>query len=532
MKKLALAAVAISASSFLSDAQSAVDAYTLSQNEMRGTARFMSMAGAFTALGGDLSTLNQNPGGIGIFRRHEVGITADLNFSRSSSPDMSDWNMTKFHCNNFGYVGAVDLDNDVMPYLQFGATYSRSMSFDRQYRGSWNDLGNSMSNYVANFTNASHKGQGVMPDALGQSTTYNPYNQSGEDWLSILSYNSYLINSPSGRGNDYQGLYKEGTTTGDSFYDVIERGYVDEYNISFGGNLAETVYWGMGFGITDLQFTRESNYDEQLTNAMIPAGEYASHTVNGNAYFNLNNYSHTSGTGFNYKIGLIFKPIQELRIGMALHTPTYYNFTTNYDARIDYSYSSFQHDGIADSDFANYNWKLRTPLKFMVGAAGVIGGAAIISVDYEYQGVQGMKVSSGNGIEYDDLTDDIKYYYKATNTVRLGLEYRLSKNFSARAGFARTSSGVNQSTLDGEEYVITSGTNPAYTFDRSIRYITCGLGYRSGGFSVDMAYVNKFTKSTYQPYSSYESDGDWWYAPYCDFTTSNNHIVLTMGYKF
>ena len=42
-------------------AQSAVDAYTLGTNEMRGTARFMSMGGAFTALGGDLSSLNQNP---------------------------------------------------------------------------------------------------------------------------------------------------------------------------------------------------------------------------------------------------------------------------------------------------------------------------------------------------------------------------------------------------------------------------------------------------------------------------------------
>ena len=37
-----------------------------------GTARFMSMGGAFTALGGDISTLSQNPAGIGVFRTSEM----------------------------------------------------------------------------------------------------------------------------------------------------------------------------------------------------------------------------------------------------------------------------------------------------------------------------------------------------------------------------------------------------------------------------------------------------------------------------
>ena len=59
-------------------AQSAIDAYSLSQGDLRGTARFMSMAGAFGALGGDLSTLNQNPAGIGVYRSSEIGVTVDF----------------------------------------------------------------------------------------------------------------------------------------------------------------------------------------------------------------------------------------------------------------------------------------------------------------------------------------------------------------------------------------------------------------------------------------------------------------------
>ena len=68
MKKVLIPAI-IAAAPALALAQSTVDAYTLSQSDLRGTARFMSMGGAFTALGGDLSTLNQNPAGVGISRQ-------------------------------------------------------------------------------------------------------------------------------------------------------------------------------------------------------------------------------------------------------------------------------------------------------------------------------------------------------------------------------------------------------------------------------------------------------------------------------
>ena len=56
-------------------AQSAFDLYSISQPGLKGTARFMAMGGAFGALGGDLSTLNQNPGGIGVYRSSEIGLS-------------------------------------------------------------------------------------------------------------------------------------------------------------------------------------------------------------------------------------------------------------------------------------------------------------------------------------------------------------------------------------------------------------------------------------------------------------------------
>ena len=54
--------------------QSEVEALRYSYQLPLGSARSMSMGGAFGALGGDLSTLSQNPAGIGIFRRNEYSV--------------------------------------------------------------------------------------------------------------------------------------------------------------------------------------------------------------------------------------------------------------------------------------------------------------------------------------------------------------------------------------------------------------------------------------------------------------------------
>nr|MBP7473109.1 hemin receptor [Prevotella sp.] len=38
-------------------------------NELNGTARYVGMGGAMEALGADISTINTNPAGIGLFRK-------------------------------------------------------------------------------------------------------------------------------------------------------------------------------------------------------------------------------------------------------------------------------------------------------------------------------------------------------------------------------------------------------------------------------------------------------------------------------
>lgn len=528
-------------------AQSALDAYQISQNDLKGTARFMSMAGAFGALGGDLSTLNQNPAGIGVYRTSEIGLTLDLNMQGTKTtpygPGFSqNTSQTKFYCNNFGYVGSVNLSSDVMPFFNWGASFTRAISFDRVYSGGFSQLNGSLTNYVANYTTYTTADR-FSPSELSQyvNNSYNPYQDSQAPWMSILFYNNYLINMA---GDGYAGLFQNGTT-GYGSYDVRERGYVDEYAINFGGNIMNTVYWGIGFGITDLSYTSDVYYSETLNDARVPSADDNSRLVTGDAGYGLSSWKHIYGTGFNFKAGVIVKPINELRLGLAVHTPTYYNLTQEGYASVNYDMST-GYRPTADTQFATqtdygwndyFQWESRTPWRLIASAAGVVGGRFIISGDYEYRPYQQMNIADNQGIDYNYMNQDVKTYYQSSNIVRVGAEYRLTPQVSVRAGYSYESTPVTQRTADNFEPIYTSGpddteTTPSYSLDKSTQYFTCGLGYRYKGFYVDGAFVHKTRNSTFHGFTPLSSNGDATGAPMAEIKDNNNSIVVSIGYKF
>lgn len=535
----------------LAYSQTAIDAFQLSHSDLRGTARYMSMGGAFGALGGDLSTLNNNPGGIGLYRKSELGVTLNIEASsiKSATSIMTQsTSQTKVSVPNFGYVGAAWLGNDVMPYFTWGVSYGRIVNMNRRYKGQAR-MNGSLYNYVAQYSD------GYTSNQLSAEGTDNGGYSSPDyiPWLSILSYNGMAIN-PIGSTSQYQGPWQNDhvksngdrtPSTGISEFDVDEHGYVDEYAIDFGGNIMNTVYWGMGFGITDIELTQNTHYTEDIKNAVImdPTAELGDLKI-GNANTTLSNYKHIDGTGFNFKLGVIVRPINALRIGFAFHTPTYYNINQSSGADLNYDYTFFNPDGhnINYSGTPNEyrSWKLRTPWRMQVSAAGIIGTSGIISMEYEYRPYQNMNLRSDYGDELTNYNQDIKTYYKAANILRFGAEYRILPQLSIRAGYVHESTPTGIAISNNEVTVYTSnpddtGTNPAYTLDNSTQYITCGLGYRYKNFSIDAAYVYKHRTSEYHsftPNDAFDTAG-LTATPYQAKLTENyNNIVLTATLRF
>lgn len=536
----------------LAYSQTAIDAFQLSHSDLRGTARYMSMGGAFGALGGDLSTLNNNPGGIGLYRKSELGVTLNIEASsiKSATSIMTQsTSQTKVSVPNFGYVGAAWLGNDVMPYFTWGVSYGRIVNMNRRYKGQAR-MNGSLYNYVAQYSD------GYTSNQLSAEGTDNGGYSSPDyiPWLSILSYNGMAIN-PIGSTSQYQGPWQNDmvdsnnnrvpSSTGISEFDVDEHGYVDEYAIDFGGNIMNTVYWGMGFGITDIELTQNARYSENIKNAVImdPTAELGELEI-GNANTTLSNYKHIDGTGFNFKLGVIVRPINALRIGFAFHTPTYYNINQSSGADLNYDYTFFNPAGYNRNYSGTPNdyrsWKLRTPWRMQVSAAGIIGTSGIISMEYEYRPYQNMNLRSDYGDELTNYNQDIKTYYKAANILRFGAEYRILPQLSIRAGYVHESTPTGTAISNNEVTVYTSnpddtGTNPAYALDNSTQYITCGLGYRYKNFSIDAAYVYKHRTSEYHsftPNDAFDTAG-LTATPYQAKLTENyNNIVLTATLRF
>ena len=527
----------------LINAQDAFDVLQMSQTELRGTSRFQSMAGAFGALGGDLSTLTQNPAGIGVYRSSDLGITLSLDFN-STKAGVDKLNETKFNVNNVGYVGAIRLDSESVPNLNFGFTYNRLQSFNRHYVGGVANIPTSMSNFIADeFVNM----QGYTPYDLYEDDEYNPYFNGYAPWAAVTTFDmptkTYgsvgIINA---NGDYMQGLYGQ-QTTGNAYYEVDERGHADEYNIAFGGNIGNKVYFGLDFGILDLDYRSFQSYEEDLDYAYIMVDDvdlFESEISNHNtrADWNLYNYLHTEGTGVNFKLGLIWKPTQALRFGAAFHTPTYYDMRDTY--YVEASLNAFEdgnqlyHASKGSNDGYDYSstYTIKTPWRFMGSVAGVIGTSGIVSLDYEYVANETMRVGDDRSNDYPDVTDNVKNYFKPSHIIRLGGEYRVDPNWSLRAGYSYKTTQVEKGVDEYDYNIATVGTNPAYQYDNTVQNITCGVGYRNKSFYADMAFVHKIRESVYNAFSPINDQFGYEPNVSADVKDNNNRISLTLGMRF
>ena len=135
MKKTSLILIFVCALFQNSFSQNVDDALRYSQVFYSGTARFMSMGGAFTALGGDLSSIGLNPAGTGVFRSFEFSITPQL-FYNNTSAVFNNSRATDFryttNLNQAGFVAnLISSGNETgLVNLNFAYSFNRSNNFN------------------------------------------------------------------------------------------------------------------------------------------------------------------------------------------------------------------------------------------------------------------------------------------------------------------------------------------------------------------------------------------------------------------
>lgn len=429
-----------------------------------------------------------------------------------------------------------------------------------------------MSNYIAAIADA----YGVTEGDVSYDDGMNPYDVDygyfQAPWLTVLGYHSYLITpdvDPSTGKTRWNGLWNNqsmtgNNTSGNAHFLMQESGCTNDFNIVFGGNINNVFYWGMNFDIVNMNYSLQSIWGENLTNAMVPGPNNSLNRES--ARWDLNSIYTLSGTGFNYQLGFIVKPVQQLRLGFAFHTPTWYNLTEEYGGRVNYLYGGEESGTvIANEGIPGYtSYNLRTPWKIIASAAGVLGNNLIISFDYEWANYGAMHYSEpgyynggyggwfdpwdpwpyaasadplANSRDYNpndpygESNYSIRSYYKSQNTFRAGIEFKPISSISLRAGYSFVSSPVKDVAKDNQMEILTTGLTPSYRFDNNTNYITCGVGYRYSRFYVDLAYVYKHMTSEYHAFTP-DTGVNALPSPQSKVSLTNNQVVLSAGFRF
>ena len=503
--KYALTGVAIVAASQVSYAQYSGDAFRFSQTQTGATARIKAIGGASTAVGGDLSSISGNPAGLGFFTKSELSVTPEYDGSKVNS--------NYFGSNNSSSKDQVNLNNAAVVFynrlstprgrdktkgwlsFNLGASYNRTNNFYQNTYYAGKNPNGSISDYYAQLANIDDPG-----NKLGLSN----------GTLQSFAANQQQIAFYNAGTNSPQGYYSNVTSLNNSqAQNIVTSGGQSEISLSGGANYSNKLYLGFGIGITDLRFNRTSTFNETGTASILPnntttpvSAAYASQFFQDQI---------TTGTGFNAKVGFIYKPVEAVRIGVTYTSPTWMTIADSYleGLQTQYAQSGVLSNSTNPGDY-DVTYNLRTPMKVSGGVAVFVGKYGFISGDVEYVDYKGMHLSSD---DYDNSQDntDLSTLYKSTVNARVGAEAKL-EDFFIRGGF----------NYQG---------NPQVGIGSPIKTTSAGLGYRFGKYYVDATYQYITRNTTIYPYQ-FDPIYSTAVSPAANLKNTYNNAFLTLGMRF
>lgn len=463
--------------------QTEVDALRYSRLMHGGTARSMAMGGAFSSLGADFSTLSMNPAGIAMYKKSEMMFSPIVGNTISEATYLGTFKddfRYNFNFSNMGVVfaGNVNQKSEKPDWkgFQFGFGVNRLQSFkSRSNIQGFNDKNTILDTYVArangvNFNNL---------DAFGTK----------------LAFFTYLIDTVGG-ANQYTQAHFGGATQRKS---ISTNGGINEMVMSFGANYDDRFYFGATLGFPFVNYEELSTYAEIDTEDKLP--NFNSLTIKEDL--------RTYGTGFNMKVGIIFRATDWLRISGAAHTPSFYSLTDEYSTVMESKLESVGNFS-EKSPLGKNSYTLMTPGKVLGGIGIVLPKFGIFSFDFERVNYANSRLREKDIFsDFEPQNDAIKSTYQAANNYRVGLEI-LASPFSFRGGYAYYGSPFKSGINDGSE-----------------SFITGGIGIRDKEYYFDIAYNYSLKKEDYYLYTLPTIEN----LP-VSIQTMRHQIVATIGLRF
>lgn len=531
----------------------ATDFAQLSQTHAFGTARSMALGGAFTSLGADLSSMSINPAGLGMYRRSEVSLTPFLSVGHSETPGTQPWlgdNRTRFSFANVGAaLNVYESASGALTSLTIGVGMNRIADFNTRYSfSSESRYAGQLVPTIADLFCQQLNGMGIFPEPgdKGDPNGFLGY-MNPNIWPATLAYNAYMI-SVRGQGDGREWVSSDRIGSKASVLhsmDVLSSGSINEFDFSLGANLNNIVYVGATIGIQSVHKKVGVTYQEEYGYFDDPGGVATGSDGQPLAeqldYANLWQQTVLDGSGVNFKLGVIVRPVAGLRVGAAFHTPTYYSLDRSYRGAVEsrvYKHATEEYGYPSDATEPIYDegpnsWDFVSPSRLLLGASYTFGNFALVTVDYErdwYNGIRVKNVPDGSFWGSEDYKAEFKNNFKGTSTIRGGVEVKPLPILSLRVGGGYTDSMLR----DGNFYVDDPYASQPVVVKS--HYFTAGVGFNLGRNTVlDLAYQYlSQTQSQYRMFFSLDESQHELvtYTGLYDTSLTRHYIAMTLGFRF
>jgi hypothetical protein len=497
-------------------AQEPADALRYSWYTSSGTARQQAVGGAMTSLGGEISATFVNPAGLAFYRTGDFVMSPGFNLLNNKATYFGRTEKDKRNGFAFGTSGIVlgtgpENSRSKIKGSALSIAVNQTANFGSNilYRGSNNQSSYSQK-FLEEISNNNDK------DANNVAQNY-PFGTS-------LAFNTYWIDTiAGGTSGNYQfqtrapiatGLLQENTIT--------HRGGITELALAGATNFNDKFFAGLTVGVPFLLYKKEASFIEaDATSNATNKFDFASITENLN----------TSGIGVNVKAGIIYKPVEYVRLGFAVHSPTYFTLVDKYSASVTANTEGYKGTETQTSEFltgntaAEFKYTLLTPYRLMASASYVLREVedvrkqkGFITADIEFVNYKASSFHTAPEGNDDQATKDylkslnktIDNAYKAAFNFKVGGELKFT-TIMARLGAA----------YYGNPYKDLGHSEKGSRFQ-----VSGGLGYRNKGMFIDVAYVHTMGKDVHFPYRLQSGNFSG-----ASIKSTGGNAILTLGFK-
>jgi len=469
--------IALAISTITVNAQNEVDALRYSTQNLGGTAKYSAMGGAFGSLGGEFSALSSNPAGIGMYQFSEFTFTPSFNLNATKSyyndSHLSSYK-SEFSIGNLGLIFTIPQNNSDWKRINLGIGWNQLANYNNTIRIEGVNSESSIVDRIVAITN------GTLTSEL-TSGEGNSYSQ--------MAWNTYLIDPLFDNNGLVDGDYISNFSSGPKSQSKVTKsiGGMNEFIFSIGGSYQEKLYIGATIGIPTFDYYEYSEYTEREISDTSSNLRKMLFSEEISAY----------GTGYNLKVGAIYRLSENIKIGGSLHTPTFFSIEEDYNTSI----TTFFKDSTLDYSMGYltpFNYDLITPLKASISASTIFNNF-LISGEYELIDYSTAEYFTAD-FENENLI--IASIYQRTENIKIGAEMTI-KPFVLRAGYSKYGSAFVAKDFSRENF-------------------SYGIGINNGAYFIDVAYVLSQGANEHLLYSE---------APISLVNTSHS-LLFTLGFRY